>query len=91
MRIKSDRKAESVGGRGGMIRRLLDRLRMWARIQNTQAEPTPYKYQNLEEDLKRIQERLRRRQEAGPDRQTRKRGFDGREKKKPQRTEQYSQ
>ena len=47
-----------------MIRRLLDRLRMWARIQNTQAEPTPYKYQNLEEDLKRIQEQLRRRQEA---------------------------
>lgn len=46
-----------------MIRRLLDRLRMWARIQNTQAEPTPYKYQNFEVDLKRIQERLRRRQE----------------------------
>ena len=84
-----------------MIRRLLDRLEMWApHIQNTQAEPTPYKYQNLEEDLKRIQERLRRRQEAGPDRQTRKRGFDGREKKErpdnhggsqAQRTKQHSQ
>ena len=47
-----------------MIRRLLDRLGMWAHSQNTQADPTPYKYQNLEEDLKRIQERLRRRQEA---------------------------
>ena len=45
---------------------------------NAQAETTPY---NLEEDLKRIQQRLRRRQEAARISRTQKRGFDGKKGK----------
>ena len=34
------------------------------RAQNTQAKPARYRYRNLDEDLSRIQERLRRRRES---------------------------